>query len=411
MKKTFTLFIIISALLGLVTWKKYQGNQQSVQVSTESVNQKVLSDTILASGNLIFNSQIQIRSQVTGIVTQVLVEEGELVQKGQILMQLDQTAFAADVANAQAMVNAQNIAIEQATEYKRDIERRLQRKSILFQQQLVGQETIDSLISQSTIAKIKVKAAKARLNQKKANLTLAQDRLTKTTFVAAIDGLISAVDVKSGETVIAGTTNIIGSALMTLADPATILAELRIDEADINNVKKGQVVEVFAAATPKSHILGEIINIGTSARTNANGQGLHFRVKALLSTTKRLYPGMSCRAEIITAQAEPSLSVPIGAIQVSNNESYVWLVKNNSAIKQVVRLGMSTDTDQAIISGLALNDTVITGPNRTIKGLVNGAKVSVNQLNKQAPSQSDINASTDSRAETPEKIQHKVEES
>ena len=405
MKKAFILFIIISALVGLVSWKKYQGNHQSVPVSTEPVMQKVLSDTILASGNLIFNSQIQIRSQVTGIVTQVLVEEGDLVQQGQILMQLDQTAFAADVANAQATVNAQNIAIEQATEYQRDIERRLQRKNVLFKQQLVGQETIDSLVSQNVIAGIKVKAATARLNQKKASLALAQDRLTKTTFVAAIDGLISAVDVKPGETVIAGTTNIIGSALMTLADPATILAELRIDEADINNVKKGQVVEVFAAATPKKSILGEIINIGTSARTNTNGQGLHFRVKALLSTEKRLYPGMSCRAEIITAQAEPSLSVPIGAIQASNSENYVWLVKNNRAIKQVVHLGMSTDTDQAITSGLQLNDTVITGPNRTIRSLTNGVEVSGTKLGKSA----EVNASVE--ADTAQKMQNKVEES
>ncbi len=407
MKKAFTLFIIISALVGLVSWKKYQGNHQSVKVSTEPVMQKVLSDTILASGNLIFNSQIQIRSQVTGIVTQVLVEEGDLVQQGQVLMQLDQTAFAADVANAKAMVNAQNIAIEQATEKKRDIERRLQRKNTLFQSQLVGQETIDSLISQNTIANIKVKAAKARLNQKEANLALAQDRLTKTTFVAAIDGLISSVDVKPGETVIAGTTNIIGSALMTLADPATILAELRIDEADINNVQKGQVVEVFAAATPKKAIVGEIINIGTSARANANGQGLHFRVKALLNPGKRLYPGMSCRAEIITAQAEPSLSVPIGAIQTSDNENYVWLVKNNSAVKQIVNLGMSTDTDQAITSGLLLNDTVITGPNRTIKSLINGAEVNENTHRKVTGA----NTSAEVASDTPQQAKNDLEES
>jgi HlyD family secretion protein len=407
MKKAFILFIIISALVGLVSWKKYQGNHQSVQVSTELVSQKVLSDTILASGNLIFNSQIQIRSQVTGIVTQVLVEEGDLVQQGQILMQLDQTAFAADVANAQATVNAQNIAIEQATEFKRDIERRLQRKNTLFQQQLIGQEDIDTLTSQNTIASIKVKAAKARLNQKKANLALAQDRLTKTTFVAAIDGLISAVDVKPGETVIAGTTNIIGSALMTLADPATILAELRIDEADINNVQKGQVVEVFAAATPKNPIVGEIINIGTSARTNANGQGLHFRVKALLNPGKRLYPGMSCRAEIITAQAEPSLSVPIGAIQSNDSKNYVWLVKNNTAVKQSVHLGMSTDTDQAITSGLQLNDIVITGPNRTIKSLTDGAGVSENKRQQLT----DDHAITEVATDTPQKAKSKVEES
>ena len=377
MKKSFTLLLIIATLIGLVSWKKYQGNHNTVQVSIDKVTKKTLSDTILASGNLIFNTQIQIRSEVTGIVTQVFVVEGELVQQGQMLMQLDQTAFAADVANAQAVINAQQIEIEQAIEFKADIKRRLLLREKLFIQKLVGQEDIDNLISQHKIAQIKIKAAHARLNQYKASLALAKNRLAKTTFVAAMNGLISAVDVKPGETVVAGTTNIIGSALMTLADPSTILAELRIDEADIGNVKKDQVVEVFSASAPKTAILGKIVSIGTSARLSANGQGLHFRIKALLQSAGRLYPGMSCRAEIITAQTQPSLSVPIGAIHQNENQYYVWQVKNNIASKQIVKIGMATDTHQAIISGLQDNDVVITGPNRTVKSLIDGASISI----------------------------------
>ena len=375
MKKTMILLLIIVSLIGLVSWKKYQGNHNTVQVSIDQVVEKSLSDTILASGNLIFNTQIQIRSQVTGIVTQVLVVEGEHVKQGQMLMQLDQTAFAADVANAQAVINAQQIEIEQAIEFKADIKRRLALNEKLFNQKLVGQEDIDSLISQHKIAQIKIKAAKARLNQYQANLAMAKNRLAKTTFVAAMDGLISAVDVKVGETVVAGTTNIIGSALMTLADPSTILAELRIDEADIGNVKEDQLVEVFSASAPKTAIKGKIISIGTSARISANGQGLHFRIKALLQNAERLYPGMSCRAEIITAQTQPSLSVPIAAIHQDNNQYYVWQVKNNIATKQMVTIGMATDTHQAITSGLQHNDLVITGPSRIVKNLVDGASI------------------------------------
>ena len=377
MKKIMSVLLIIASLVGLISWKKYQGDHNTVQVSVDRVITQTLSDTILASGNLIFNTQIKIRSEVTGIVTQVLVSEGELVQQGQVLMQLDQTAFAADVANAEAVINAQKIAIEQTIEFKADIKRRLALKEKLYRQKLVGQEAIDSLHSQDRIAQIKIKAAQAKLNQYKANLTLAKNRLAKTTFIAAMSGLISVVDVKPGETVVAGTTNIIGSALMTLADPSTILAELRIDEADIANVKEDQIVEVFSASAPKTAILGKIISIGTSARLSANGQGLHFRIKALLQNSQRLYPGMSCRAEIITAQTQPSLSVPIGAIHQNKNQYYVWLVKNNIASKQVIKIGMATDTHQAITSGLQDNDIVITGPSRIVKNLTDGMSISV----------------------------------
>ena len=93
MKKIIILLAIISSVTALVVWKKMDKSQQSLQVNSEQVAKEVLSDSILASGNLIFNTQIQIRSEVTGIVTQVLVEEGEYVEQGQVLMQLDQTAF------------------------------------------------------------------------------------------------------------------------------------------------------------------------------------------------------------------------------------------------------------------------------------------------------------------------------
>lgn len=174
---------------------------------------------------------------------------------------------------------------------------------------------------------------------------------------------------------IAGTTNIIGSSLMTLADPSIILAELRIDEADIASVRSGQEVKVYAASDPKTAIAGKVTSIGTSARSNQNGHGLHFRVKALLATPERLYPGMSCRAEIITQKSQSTLSVPIAAVHKEGEEYFVWLIKDNMVNRQTVTTGMANDTHQAIESGLSIEDVVVTGPSRLVKGLKDGARV------------------------------------
>ena len=372
MRKLIIFVAIFAAVAGLVSWKKIQGDHTSLLVNSDVVTEQVLSDSILASGNLIFNTQIQIRSEVTGIVTNVYVEEGQYVEQGQVLMQLDQTAFAADVANYQAAVNAQRIEIEQAVEVNRDFQRRLKLKRKLYLQQLVGEDDVQRLQSQANIARIKVKAANERLNQNLATLAYAQDRLKKTIFKASISGLISAVDVKTGETVIAGTTNIIGSALMTLADPTTILAELRIDEADIASVKQGQSVEVYAAADPKNALAGKVVSIGTSARSSGRGNGLYFRVKALIDSTSRLYPGMSCRAEIITAQSNAALTVPIAAVHQDDGNHYVWLISNNKAIKQEVKVGMASDTHQVITTGVTKDDVVVSGPARIVSTIKNG---------------------------------------
>ena len=375
MKKIIILLAIISGVTALVVWKKMDKSQQSLQVNSEQVAKEVLSDSILASGNLIFNTQIQIRSEVTGIVTQVLVEEGEYVEQGQVLMQLDQTAFAADVANNQAAVNAQKIEIEFVTEQYNEMRRQYAVKSKLFKQKLIGADDLAQFKSQLNVSQIKVKAAQERLNQNKASLDFSKDRLNKTTFKASMPGLIAAVDVKPGETVIAGTTNIVGSALMTLADPKTILAELRVDEADIASVQPGMKVEVFSAANPKKSISGDVTSIGTSARADRQGLGLYFRVKVLLADSQQLYPGMSCRAEIITAQSDESLSVPISAILKDGDKNYVWVIDNDRAKKQWVDIGMATDTRQQITNGLTAQQVVVTGPSRTMSDIKEGSEL------------------------------------
>lgn len=381
MKKILILGAIILCVLGLVTYKHLSGNKGQVTVEAATVSQGVLSDTILASGNLVFKSQIQIRSEVTGTVQDVLVEEGQHVQQGEVLMRLDPTAFNADVESYQAAVDARRIEIQRTRAVEDDLQRQVKRNRSLLTQKLVQQETVDALQSQLDIARINTQAAQAQLEQAQAALILAKDRLRKTLFVAAMDGLLASVDIKTGETVIAGTTNIVGSDLMVLADPSAILAELRVDEADIARVALGQKAEIFAAALPKTPISGEVISIGTSAKRLSSGEGLAFRVKVLLAPGEhQLYPGMSCRAEIITSQGDATLNVPVAAIQEEQGKSFVWRVDDNNKLNKVwVTTGMATDIQQAVLSGLQDVHKVVVGPSRLFSQLEEGQSVQLKQ--------------------------------
>lgn len=383
MKKAFIACLIAASMVGLVSWKKLTSSDTQLKVTGEQATEQVLTDTILASGNLVFNHEIQIRSEVTGIVTEVMVKEGQMVDKGEMLLQLDPTAFQADVDRNQAAVNAQQIDIEHAQEVTRDLKRQLKANQHARANGLIAQDVVDSLQSQYKISQIKIKAANEALKQKQAALKQAIDRLNKTTFKAAMDGLIAKVDVKPGETVIAGTTNIVGSSLMTLADPGTILAELRVDEADIANVAVDQTVEVFASSDPRKALAGKVISIGSSARSQGQGRGLFFRVNVLLGDTAKLYPGMSCRAEIVLAQTKPELSIPIAAVHKADGKHYVWLIENNQAKKQAVTVGMATDTHQSILSGIDSNDFVVTGPGRLVSTIRNGTSISINDSTEQ----------------------------
>lgn len=368
--------LLLTVLGGLVALKVFKDQRQQTPVQLSTVQQGALSDSILASGNLVYNTQIQFRSELMGRVQQVLVTEGQPVQKGQLLMQLDPASYQAELTQIEAVVAKAKVAILSAQAELTNLERQLSRQQRLLSQRLVQQETVDMLASQVEVAKINVEAATLQLQQSQAQQQQVIETLAKTEFRAPIDGVMVSVDVKAGETVIPGTINIIGSDLMTLADTSAILAELRVDEADIHAIKLGQAATVFAAAAPETPLTGKVLSIGSSARLLGSSQALSFRVKVLLdSATITLYPGMSCRAELITQTLENKMNVPVAAVQKDAQGHFVWVEKAGIAEQIRVKVGLATDTSQLISEGLTGNEQVIVGPARTLLSLKAGQKV------------------------------------
>ena len=376
MRKTLIALGILAAV-ALLVWIAATGGAQLPQVEVAKVERGTIADTALASGTLVYAEQIQLRSEVTGRVAQVLVREGETVSKGQLLMQLDQDGFAADVEVSQAGVHAAELEVRSRAAVLFDLERQVARQGQLQKEGLVGLDGYQQLRSQMQIAEIAVRSAQAALVQAKAQRTLADDRLRRSEFRAPIGGLMVSIDIKPGETVIAGTVNIIGSDLMVIADPSVLLAELRVDEADIARVALGQNVEVYAAAYPNQALRGSVLDIGTSARQIGNKPGLAFRVRVQLQGTQLpLFPGMSCRAEIQTEQGENSLFVPVAAVRKDGAGSYVWRVDANGELSRVaVQPGIANDFSQAISGDLQLDDAVVVGPGRVASMLRAGNRV------------------------------------
>lgn len=375
----------ILAGLGLLLWLGARGGSSALLVDVAEVERGALNDTALASGNLVYETQIQLRSEVTGRVAEVLVEEGQRVSRGDLLMRLDQEAFEADLASAQAGVRAAEIEIRSRRARLNDLARQLERQAALQQRGLVGLDAYQQLEAQHQIARIAVEAGEQALRQAQAQRDLSADRLQRTLFTAPIDGVLITVDIKPGETVIAGTTNIVGSDLMVIADPSVLLAELRVDEADIARVKRGQKVEVFAAAHPDTALRGEVVQIGTSARPantlSGAGSSLSFKVEVQLEPSElALRPGMSCRAEIETAQGEPGLNVPVAAVRKDDAGSYVWRVDADSRAERVsVETGMANDFFQEVRGDLKQGERVVTGPGRVLAQVGAGSELKIRE--------------------------------
>jgi HlyD family secretion protein len=378
-RRILTALAVLSGFAGLLALSLGDG-RRAVEVELARAQRAPLADTLLASGNLAYTEQIQLRPELTGRVAQVLVEEGDTVRAGQLLLVLDQVPFVAQMQSAEAGVRSARLTVGRLRTLDANLRARVQRREQLLAQRLVSLDDYTQLQSEQAAAALQVAEAEQALAQQQAALDQARDQLQRSQFHAPITGKVVSVDIKAGETVIAGTTNIIGSDLMTLADTSSLLAELRVDEADLGRLRIGQPVQVYAASAPTQAIAGTVVRIASLARKLDSTEGLALRVRVRLQPVAavRLAPGMSCRAEIIAAEGAASINVPVAAVREDGRGQHVWTVDAQSRAKRVaVVAGAANDTEQALLQGLHEGNEVISGPGRVLAQLHEGQPVRV----------------------------------
>ena len=266
-----------------------------------------------------------------------------------------------------------------------DLRTQWQRMKSLHDQKLVDDDRFTTSTNSLEIAEVDLRSSRETLSQQRALLDQAQDRLAKTRVYSPIDGVVTSLDIKVGETAISSSTNIPGSNLMTIANPGSIHTEVNVDEADIANVAIGQKARIYAIAYPELPVDGLVDSIAVSAKVATGQQGQSFAVKIRLVDPEKitLRPGMTCRAEIFTATKSDVIAIPIQAIQVEEDvsagksERHVFVMRGSRAARVTVDVGLSDDTYQEISRGLADADEVITGPDRVLRALKDGDRVVV----------------------------------
>jgi HlyD family secretion protein len=385
-KKAVILAILVALLVGVpLVAKLTRGTGKAEQVETHEVRHGEISSSILASGTLAYREQVQLRSEVIAQVKAVHVKEGDRVSRGQLLISLDTENYDAQVEQAEARVRIQAIAMDRQRLVIKNLERRHANASELVKRNLVDADSVENLSSELDTARVDLLSLEESLSQARAALAQSEDLLTKTQIDSPIDGIVIKLDVKAGETVIAGTTNIPGSTLMVVADPSEMLVEVRVDEADIAMVHEGQDADLFAAAWPDTPLAGTVESIATVAEQTPGQQSLSFLVKILLTEQAELKvrSGMSARADIYTATSAESLSVPVQAVRYDEQEdgdkaeetAFVLLMAEGKAVRRDVKTGIASDSEQEITEGLSPGDIVISGPFRVLRHLEDGDAV------------------------------------
>jgi HlyD family secretion protein len=345
--------VLLAIIVGVTV---HQSGKNVVTVQTGKAQRQDLAAVVSGSGEIKPKTYVNIGANAYGKITHLYVKEGDHVQKGQLLAQLENVQSSADVNANQASVQAaetdaiaadaglktSNADLQRAqADYDRN-KLDWERAENLFKDGLISKSDYDSrknawatadaglVQAQARVAQAKAQkdSADRHVTQAKANLMRVTDVLQKTSYEAPFDGVVTNLPVREGESVVIGIQNALGSTLLTLADMSVITAEVKIDETDIVNVHVGQPAEVTIDAIPRKIFHGVVSEIGNNAIVRSTGvatsqqattseEAKDFKVVVNVTDPPTdLRPGLSTTAKIITASKNNVLSIPIQALSV-----------------------------------------------------------------------------------------------
>lgn len=384
-KKLLIVFLIVALVVAVPVVRRIAGGGQAPTVVVERLEPRSIQTSVLASGRLVHEEEVNLSTEQPGRVTAIYVNEGDEVDRDQLLLQIDDERYRTTLEQREASVRMQEIAIERQQTQLENQRVQWERTAELSARGLIDDDSYDTVTNNLRIAEIDLRSSQEQLSQTQAQLEQALDDLSKTQVFAPINGTVTSLDIEVGETAIASSTNVPGSSLMTIADPSSILTEVNVDEADIANIELGQQALIYAIAFPDDPVEGVIESIAVSAKVAEGEQGRSFAVKIRITDTKgiQLRPGMSCRAEIFTDEKLGVIAAPIQAIIIDENldentTTYYAFRREGETVSQVeVEVGISDDTYQEIVSGLSAGDEIAVGPDRVLRNLEDGDRVEV----------------------------------
>jgi len=384
---------------------------------------------------------VNISADTMGRVTNLAVNEGDRVKKGQFLLQIDPRNLRTRVESGEAALQAARsqaeqfrLALDSARASLKQAQDNHRRQQDLWKAGLTTREQLERAENELKMRQAdlrtqeqQIETQKMRMDQERAALASAKYDLSKVRIESPLTGIVTRRNIEEGETVVVGTMNNAGTVLLTIADMSVIEAEVEVDETDVPTVAIGQKAKITIDAMPGKTFTGRVTEIGNSP-IQATGQAAagqtatNFKVVLTVDgEIPEVRPGFTCTGEITTATRANVLSLPIQALavrdvvrdpankivranteknrtqrprstvvtaeelppgQTRKEEEGVFVVRNNVAEFIPVKTGIAGDKYFEVVSGeIKDGDQVITGPFASVRNLKDGDTIKV-----QAPS-------------------------
>lgn len=380
--------------------------EKGVEVRFETVGRRDLVAVVTASGKIQPKRKVDVSADITGRITRLAVREGDYVEKGQFLIQIDPTVYEANLQRARAVVASAEAAAVQARANRDQARRSLDRARELQQQNpnLVSREQVELAQTQYEVAAAQATASQHQVAQGRAAVQEAQDQLSKSRLTAPMAGRVTRLAVEEGEVAVPGTFSRETGLLLTVADLSVIQVMVQVDETDVVRLELGDSVEVSIDAFPDTTFVGRVSKISDSAiRTAASSvagardQAVDYEVEITLDNPPiDIRTDLSATARIVTDTRTQSLAIPIIALTVREHTVVstenqpadtsaaastkkeaegVFFVNDGVATFRPVRVGIAGDEHFEVVQGVAEGDTIVAGPYQAIRDLRDGGRV------------------------------------
>ncbi len=354
MKKPLLTLAFIAALAGGGYFAKQRDwfglFQKSPEVNQEDVpttlaEKKDIDFSIQVSGDVLPDTQLDVKTQVGGLIKALHVEPGDVVKANELLVEIDDTDILSEQASAKTEIDGATLAVTKS-------ERNFDRAKDLFEAKLISLEAFDNLSSELDIARNTLIKAERQMQ-------LVQDKLSKTKVVAPSEGTVLTVPVVEGQVAIAAASVNSGTTLMSIANLSKLIVETHVNQVDVSKLSIKQKVKLLAESLRDEEMVAEINFIAPVATIRNGIKGFTVRA-SIQQTIERMRPGMTVQMTIPIAHAGDAVSVPISAVFKGSGNSRVVYVRNGAKTeKRPVKVGISNTESAQILQGVHVGEEIL----------------------------------------------------
>ncbi|HJR43829.1 MAG TPA: efflux RND transporter periplasmic adaptor subunit [Gemmatimonadaceae bacterium] len=401
--------IALLLIAGVVALSAARGGNKGVEVRMEPVQKRDLVASVTASGKVEPRTKVDLSADITGRIVRLAVKEGQMVSKGQFLLEIDPAIYQAAVQRQDAALAA---ARAEAVRAKASYDNALSQYNRLNQIKqsnptLIADEEIERLKTTAEVNHAAYEAARHNVAQTEATVRDARSSLAKTVIVSPMAGRITRLNVELGETAIMGTLNKDAATLLTISDMSVLETLVKVDETDVARISVGDSAIVEIDAFPDTTFVGKVVEISNSSVISPTtgqqaDQAVDYEVRVqLLDPPPETRPDFSTTAKIITATRNAVLSIPIIALTVREHEPNenrdsaqvalgrraakevgkrdvegVFVVGSDSKVTfRPVKIGIAGEEYFEVMSGLTDGERIVAGSYQAIRELKEGTVV------------------------------------